>query len=154
MEISSAIQIINTLVDFTKSVHAGNVDAAVRQKAAELTDSIIALQNSILSLQSESYELREVNRQLKEQLMQVTNWDNEADRYELQSLCDGVEVYALKIDKAGREPYHYICPNCYQKRRKSIIQRMSKESSGVVFKCQQQDCGSIFIDHTNCARFS
>lgn len=58
-------------------------------------------------------------------------------RYELWETQTGSFVYALRPDKAEGQPPHFICPNCYEQSKRSILQggRQSK---------QCQECKATF----------
>ena len=54
-------------------------------------------------------------------------WDAEKQRYELKPIgTQGVFAYSLKPEHENGEPPHWICPDCYQDRKKSILQTVIK----------------------------
>jgi len=55
--------------------------------------------------------------------MAYEKWDSEATRYELKEIVTGIFVYVLKPDHARTEPIHWLCPNCFQQRQKSILNK-------------------------------
>ena len=50
-------------------------------------------------------------------------WESEKQRYRLQQVDPGVVVYIVREEAATQdEPVHYLCPACYEKCKKSILQ--------------------------------
>ena len=47
-------------------------------------------------------------------------------RYQLQRFYPGSFAYALKPEMAAGEPPHYLCANCYQQTKKSLLQDTGK----------------------------
>lgn len=147
MDLALAISTISSIADLTKRVMAGKVDAEVKGMAADLNNSILSLQATLFSLQTKNQELLERNRLLEGELINAANWESEAGRYYLHELCTGVFVYSLKEDERDGEPAHYICPNCYQSGRKSLLQSDVPSIEGTSFKCKQSSCKAEYVDY-------
>jgi hypothetical protein len=45
----------------------------------------------------------------------------------LAEVASGVLAYAIKEAVRGAEPEHHLCPDCYQKGQKSLLQREYRE---------------------------
>jgi hypothetical protein len=125
------------------------VDSAVRQKAIELQSDIISLQSGLLNLQIEHQESLRERDSLKQQLMKAKNWKNEARKYSLKEIASGVFVYAIKQDKQGTQPMHWLCTNCYENTKKSILQKGKRTPQGTVYYCSNPECKAEIIDHSN-----
>jgi hypothetical protein len=82
----------------------------------------VAAQASAIQANSAHSNLIDRVRQLGAQIAQMETWSAEKQRYELNALSPGAFAYALKADASGTEPAHYICQNCYETRKKSILQ--------------------------------
>jgi hypothetical protein len=98
----------------------------VRDKSIELNSAVIALQTAITGIQSQNYELLNENNRLKQQLIDLKNWETEAAQYELKEVDSGVFAYAFKSAPDSATPPHWLCANCYQNKEKSILQRGRK----------------------------
>ena len=98
-------------------------DVEVKQAVAGILDSVIDLQSKLLATQSQYEALAEVKRQLEQKIMEYEKWDADAARYKLQEVARGIFVYALQGDQARGDPIHWLCPNCFQQRQKSILER-------------------------------
>lgn len=60
--------------------------------------------------------------QLEKEMARFETWDAEKERYELRDAGSGALAYALKEETRGAEPPHWICAQCYQDRKASILQ--------------------------------
>ncbi len=146
MDVTAALSTITALGELTKLIVSGKIDAEVKSKAAELNNSILSLQGTMFSLQSQNQELLQAKHNLENKLVDISNWNKEASRYQLYELCPGVLVYALKENESSTEPAHYICPNCYEENRKSILQSEGIGYGGTKHVCSNPSCKSEFND--------
>ena len=72
-------------------------DSAVVEKAAELQGTIITLQSAIMTIQSQYQLLLSEKDELKQQLMNIINWDAETAKYQLTEVSAGAFVYSLTL---------------------------------------------------------
>jgi hypothetical protein len=114
------------------------VDAAVTDKVIESQAAIFGAQSAMIELQSKHQELLEENSHLKQKLIEIENWDVEAQKYVLTEVGSrkGV-VYALKPEHRDSAPLHYLCPECYQEKRKSILQNTGSISGRTGYFCSR-----------------
>jgi len=118
-------------------------DAAAAKITAIQTALIDAQQSAIDTQRAHSAQVERVST-LEAEIRNYETWNTEKDRYILADMGDGftanVLAYRLKDTEIGAEPAHAICPDCYQKRVKSILQQVTL-APGVcqVRVCQQ--CG-------------
>ena len=92
-------------------------------KIVEMNGIILSVQSSALKAQAEQSALVERERKLKERLLKFENWETEKSRYELHQMGDGGFAYRLRPEEIEKgEPPYYICANCYEDRKKSILQ--------------------------------
>ena len=88
----------------------------------ELQAQILAAQHGALAAQEREATMAEEIRRLKEKMAKLEAWDTEKQRYQLTDFGGGTFAYLLKPDVGSSEPEHRICPACYQKGEKSILQ--------------------------------
>lgn len=112
---------IKTAFDIAKGLK--DIDDAARRNAA-----VIELQEKILSAQQAQSELVDRIRELQTQVASFEKWDTEKERYQLIDFGGNTFAYVLKSDTARGEPLHRICPNCYERRTKSILQFRGKNA--------------------------
>ena len=110
-------------------------DVETKEAIAGIQDSLLDVQSKLLAAQSQYEALAEVKRQLEQKLMQYEKWDAEATRYKLQEIVKGIFVYVLQADHASGEPIHWLCPNCFQKREKSILTKPGVDY--INYKCHR-----------------
>ena len=131
VDVFAGISGFNTMRDAAKALKGMN-DAVVRNEA------VIDLQGKILTAQEEFSALLEEVRSLKAKLTQFEDWETVKQRYELKEIKEfySAAVYSLKEGVQPSEPMHYLCPDCYQHRKKSILQNCrSGSASGL--ECNQ-----------------
>jgi hypothetical protein len=91
-------------------------DAATRNAA------IIELQEKIITAQSAQAALVGRVSDLEKKVASFETWGAEKKRYSLQNVGLGSLAYVLKPDAEPPEHPHSICAECYQHRKKSILQ--------------------------------
>jgi hypothetical protein len=121
MDLAITLSAINSAKDFAALIIGRKIDSVVTKKAIELQNSIIALQNSILSIQMENQSLLQDKRVLKEMLEESQNWREESTHYDLRQVAKGVFVYQLKDEYKGSQAAAWLCTNCFEAGRKSIL---------------------------------
>lgn len=147
-EIQSAVVTLNAISALTKAVISSKVDAALREQAIETQSALIDLNNTIFSLQSQNQSLLREKDELEKRLIEMENWQSEAQKYTLIEMTEGVFVYALKPDHKTTSPAHWLCPNCYHNKKQSILQLgYSRIRHKNTFNCPS--CGLELIDHSN-----
>lgn len=115
VDIAAGYTALKAAYDITKGLK--DIDDRVKLNAA-----VIELQERILSAQEATAEARERLRELETQLAERDAWETMASRYVLKDYGGSPFAYELLSDRADGEPVHRICPTCYQKRSRSILQ--------------------------------
>src|SRR5262245_45986914 len=126
-EITAALSSAKTIGDIAAFFLKAKISADVREKAIELQTTIIALQNSIMGAQAQNQQLMAENERLKQELARAENWEAEAAKYKLLQPLSGSFVYALNDDQLTTQPYHWLCPRCFQNKQKFILQKNGRE---------------------------
>jgi hypothetical protein len=107
-------------------------DHKSKEVIAKLQNGVIDLQGKVYGLQAKHYETAEKLRETEQKLAAVENWGSESSRYALTELAPGIFVYALRPDQAAGEPPHYLCPHCFQQRKKAILHHPTADKSNFV----------------------
>lgn len=105
--------------------------AQVQEKTVELTAQIIAAHQSALQAQGAQATLIARVDELEKQVVEFENWEAQKQRYRLEQIEPAGFAYALKPGMDDGEPPHKVCANCYEHRRRSILQR--KDTRGELF---------------------
>lgn len=134
-EIFSAFTAIKAASELVGLILKRKVDAAIQEKAIELQSAIVSAQSDLLNLQSAYQErLREIE-DLRKQLIDMQDWKAEAQKYELRVVGPGIFVYAIRDDQVGTGPMHWLCTQCYNEGKKSILQRGRMGVNGWSYLC-------------------
>lgn len=109
--------------------------AEVNAKAIELQGAILRLQSDAFAAQAEQSAMIQNVRNLEKEIADVKAWEETKQRYELYQPTAGTFVYALKAECKKTEPAHWICTNCYESGKRSILQLGIKGSENDHYGC-------------------
>ena len=108
----------NIAVGLSKIHTSAEVDA----KAIELQRIILNLLGDAVSAQAQQSAMVHRIGDLEEEIRRIKAWEETKQRYELYEPTVGTFVYVLKVQGIDTEPTHWICTNCYDDGRRSILQ--------------------------------
>jgi hypothetical protein len=120
----------------------------VRAKVIELQGQIVTAQTCAMAAQADHSTMLNLVGELEKQVADLKAWDAEKQKYHLTKVAPTSEVLAYTLKEGGgvSEPRHYLCPNCYQDRIKSILQPETRMPyTAKVLVCQR--CGSDLYVH-------
>jgi rubredoxin len=132
-EITTVATGIATAAKALKGILDTVQDVKTRQVIREIQDQLIDLQTQMLTVHAHYQTLAEAKREVEEKLVAYEKWDADAARYELKEIARGFFMYVLKPDQAQGNPIHWLCPNCFQDRKKSIMQKVTVDH--LDYKC-------------------
>lgn len=136
-EIFALITAAGHLTNVAKTAFQTHSKVETDAARIELGEAIIELQSKIAALQTSYQSIWESNEALKKQLASFEKWDEESARYSLISVGgDGACAYEPKHEVPGEAP-HWLCPTCFEDRRKSILQPRNLMGN---YKCPK--CGT------------
>jgi hypothetical protein len=133
--VKNVVQQVNLLKNLTDDIEKATEIQQAKQKALELTNTIISLQGAIMSMQANYMQLLEENRNLKRTQDELENY--QLTNYITENiLTEEVWVYEYVGDKM---PKHYCCPICFENGKRSILQKTKKSITpvtvGEFFEC-------------------
>lgn len=147
-EIPAALAAINTLKDLAKAVSSAKVDAALREQAIESNFAISDALNALITVQTQHQALLHEKDELEKRLVEIEDWKAEAEKYTLTSIAEGLFAYALKPDYKSTAPPHWLCSNCYEAKKKSVLQFEYWPPAHLnSFHCKH--CDARLLDHSN-----
>jgi hypothetical protein len=117
---------LNAAVNITKAMKDLNDFSVVQSKVIELQSAILEAQSGVFEANAERSALIERIGQLEKEVADFKAWETEKQRYELKAISTGAFAYALKANGQGTEPPHYICANCYEHQKKSVLQQKAR----------------------------
>lgn len=118
------LTILTTLGGLAKiaSDMAAAKDEVERNKLLiEFQRVVIGANLQLATLQQENSSLKHAIEDLKRQAVRKENWESESKRYVLYAPYNGIVVYALKSTMSNGEPPHYLCANCFNDGKKTVL---------------------------------
>ena len=115
-------------------------------KAMELAQIAINLQNLVFSLQRNLWTLETNHRRLEDKIRQYETFEVEKDKYAPHQCASGAVVYRPIQpihDAEGNVIVHYLCANCYEQHKKSILQPGEIVDSHRTLRCHC--CSSVVL---------
>jgi len=143
-EITTALSSLSAATKILKSILAMNKDVAVNQKIIELQNVILTLQSHINSMHIEYNNLSKIKDEIKKELVKHKDWNKTKSQYKLKKVAPGVFVYSPQENKKPTELDHWLCANCFNDQKKSILQLSKYEERGKYYFCQKCE-KEIFI---------
>jgi Zn finger protein HypA/HybF involved in hydrogenase expression len=143
MEITSftaAFTSLKLIGDAAKGMIGLKTDTEVRTAVYDIQEKLLSAQQEMFAVNAAQTVMVERIRDLEKQIANMEAWETQKQRYQMASPCAGSTVYALKKSMADGEPPHYLCANCYQQRKPSIMQNAQissqiRYSGTTCFKC-------------------
>ena len=126
--LATAAKLLKSLKDLVSAPDA-------KAQVSELYDVIISSQASALQMLANERSMLEEIGELKAQLSRVQAWETEKQRYRLATPISGVTCYALQKSMSNGEPPHYICGNCYQNGKRSMLAYSTSANGFIAIVC-------------------
>ena len=123
LEITAVLSILEKATKVAHAILNVGEKSGLKKEAIELQTIITSLHSQILTMYAHYSELLQVKNDLEKKLMDYENWDETKSQYKLEEVAPGVFVFSLKEDNRVSEPNHWLCTNCFDDRKKSILQR-------------------------------
>ena len=136
---------VRAAVEITKAMKDVRDANVMQTKVFELTREIMAAQNYAMEAMSAQSTLLTRIRELEEKIAALETWNAEKSRYYLKSIQTGVTAYALKDGTEDGEEPHYLCPTCYNRGKKSILQKETQEVGRVPMQVCHE-CGTELLE--------
>ncbi|MET3648044.1 hypothetical protein [Phyllobacterium ifriqiyense] len=103
----------------------------------KLNAAVIELQSKILDAQEATSGAKDRLKELETEIAELKAWDKQAARYQLKDFGEQTYAYELKAASSNGEPAHLVCPTCYQKKVRSILQFQHTYGGRRSFKCYE-----------------
>jgi hypothetical protein len=133
--ISAIAASLNTAANIAKAMKDLHDASIVQGKVIELQGAILEAQQSLFSANQERAALVEKISSAEKKITELEAWSAEKQRYQLTNIGDGTFAYALKAGVSNGEPAHYICANCYEQSKKSVLHHMHSPGGMHVVSC-------------------
>jgi hypothetical protein len=135
-EAFAGVTSLRAALDIAKAMVGLRDAEAFRAKSIELQSVVLdAFEKAIEAREAHSEQAERI-RALEIEVADLKAWEVEEQRYELRSVGTGATVYVLKPDERGTKPPHWLCPNCFDQRKKSTFQSTREMERGhLIFRC-------------------
>jgi hypothetical protein len=134
-ETGAAIRSIKAAMDIAKGVSALKSETDINLAVIEIQRVLLDAQSSALEDKEKISKLQEVIRDLRVKIDGFEEWENLQKRYALTESPSGSFTYDLKAGAGVDEPFHRLCPVCFDQRRKSVLQTLAKQNGGEIVEC-------------------
>lgn len=134
-ELSTIVTGIKGTIDIAKGLKSAYDAHTITQAQTEILEKLFSLQIDALSLQEKHSALVNEKEELAKKLMEFEQWEKTESQYQLEEVHFGVFVYSPKESERSTEPKHWLCTNCWEERKKSILQCDYKHSEGAGYTC-------------------
>jgi hypothetical protein len=141
LAIAQGLNAVKATTDIIKAMVGLRDASQILEKTVELNQKILTVQTALADAQAEQTTLVQTIRDLKEEFTRLKAWEAEKQNYELKQIGRGAFAYGLKPEAQGTEPPHWICAQCYDDGKRSILQRAGQTIPA--YKCNR--CGSAII---------
>lgn len=113
---------IKATMDIVKGLKSSYDANTIMNAQADIRERLFAIQEAALTLQEKHSTLINEKEELKKKLMEFEQWKQTESEYELKQIFLGTRVYSYKKSQQSTTPMHWLCPNCWEDRKKSIFQ--------------------------------
>jgi len=131
--IASAVTSLRAAADIAKALATLKSEIEIQSKVIELQQAILAAQSHAVAAHSQLFSLEQENRELQRRLEEAEAWNGTAAQYELTEVAPRVFVYKSR----GQQPEHWLCANCFEDKRRSILQLQFESEMGAKYSCHQ-----------------
>jgi hypothetical protein len=129
-EIAAAVTGIRAALDITKAMVGLRDAEAFRAKSIELQAVVLdAFEKAIEAREAHSVQADRI-RALEAEVANLKAWDAQKQQYELKPIGQGAVARILKPDARGTEAPHWLCPNCFEQGKKSLLQNTNRVERG------------------------
>src|ERR1035441_8901203 len=149
LEIASFVTALGHATNILKAAIDARDESKRREALSELTGAMTEVNARQLAVQQNQLALLQENEALKKQIAAYDEWEKQKKCYSLRTVGSGGFVYAFNPAEQTSDPPHWLCPNCYERRDKSILQFAAMETgdTGKCWRCPK--CKLGIIAHTD-----
>jgi hypothetical protein len=140
--IGQGLNAAKALMDIAKTIVGLRDSGKLLEAKVEFSQQLFTVQKALLDAQAEQATLVQTIRDLEQKIASFEAWDAQKDKYELKEVAPGAFAYMLKPSSRAGQPPHWVCTQCYQHRKPSIMQYFGGLSDFMVYKCPE--CSAQF----------
>jgi hypothetical protein len=134
-EIVTLITSVKSAYEIAKGISSLKAEVERNQAIAKILEILLSAQADALSMREDYQELLQSKEELSKKLREFEQWQQIESQYKLEEIHRGVYVYTTKNPEALGQPKHWLCANCWQEKKKSILQANYHHESGAKYTC-------------------
>lgn len=119
--ISTGLSSLNSAHELLKALDGAKTTAAILDVKLDLQRHLLTAHQALFDAQQSKARDAEAIRALEAEIVKLKEWDAEAEGYELADTGRGALAYRLKGTEPDSESGHWLCPNCFTNRKKSLL---------------------------------
>ena len=146
-EISSAIASAKVALDIAKAAHGLSNYNELVAAGSEVSAQLMAANAVALTSQEKEAALAGRVGELEKELVQLKNWEAEANNYEVLEVARGVFAHVAKGNVQPLHSAHKLCSNCFNNYEKSFLQESRDTVAPRHYKLSCDRCPSKLSFH-------
>jgi hypothetical protein len=120
-EISAGLGSLKAAYDIAKGLDGAKTQAAINDVKIPLQQHILDAQQALAGANEAQTASADRIRELEQEIVRIKDWSADKENYELADTGQGSLAYRLKEGVKSPQPSHWICPQCYEDGKKSIL---------------------------------
>ena len=133
--IAGAASSLKAAVDIGKLAIGLRDAEMMRAKIIEMQGEISSALASAIAAQTDQMTMLQRVNDLEKEVANLKAWNTEKDNYELTTIARGATAYMLKPDVRDSKPPHWLCTQCFEDRRRSILQLVNEIGGHWIYNC-------------------
>jgi hypothetical protein len=134
-EFALFLQGVKGTLDVAKGLKSAYDQHTIVQAQSEIIEKLLALQMDALSLQEKHSALIHEKEELEKKVLEAQKWSETESQYELKQVVPGKIVRSYKKPSESTDPPHWLCPNCWEDKKKSVLQGHLNMGDAWDFSC-------------------
>lgn len=141
-EISVGYGSLKAAVDIVRGLTATNTQIQINEVKIELQRLMLDAQSALMTAQTAQATCANEITALEQEIIRLTDWSAEKERYQLTDVRHGAMAYTVKAGSEMSEPPHWLCAQCFGQSRKSLLQNKGTTGPDATYGCDA--CKSSF----------
>lgn len=154
MDIKSVSAIFSSITGAIQEIWKFKLDRAVEAQIRSLSQLVMTAQTAMFTQQETIATLQRKNDDLEREVLRLTEWGEDKKNYHLYEPIPGTLVRRYRPDEGENQgvthrvdPPHDLCPRCFDKNEKSILQGFEYQGHRV-FSKKCFSCGLVaYVDN-------
>jgi hypothetical protein len=113
---------LKSAIETLKGLNTIITDGKIAAAKSEVTGQFISVQLAMLEAVEKMQADAQIIGMLKTEIVQLKDWNAEAENYETADTGQGGIAYRPKASVSGSEKSHWLCPTCFHNRKASFLQ--------------------------------